>query len=145
MLCHPITTITTCQVFDCKVIHFVWNNQIISKEMYEIARFCLLFNTYGSNVIIILTLTTIRMSFHKYIKNIKINKYIWIINQIWNNILIFTPGLNHRLKKYYSIIKNRKKNEKKVFYRGYTSHVRHNAYNIVCRFVLVVQQVGILE
>ena len=39
------------------------------------------------------------MSFHKYIKNIKINKYIWIINQIWNNILIFTPGLNHRHKK----------------------------------------------
>ena len=114
--------------------------------MYDITRFCLLFNTYNSNISIILTLTIIRMSFHKYIKNIKINKYIWIINQIWNNILIFTPGLNHRHKKeYYSIIKNRKKNEKKVFYRGYTSHVRHNAYNIMCRFVLVVQQVGILE
>ena len=67
--------------------------------MYGIARFCLLFNTCNSNVIIILTLTTIRMSFHKYIKNIKINKYIWIINLLWNNILIFTPGLNHRHKK----------------------------------------------
>lgn len=114
--------------------------------MCDITRFCLLFNTYDSNISIILLFTTIRMSFHNYIKNIKINKYIWIINLLWNNILIFTPGLNHRHKKeYYSIIKNRKKNEKKVFYRGYTSHVRHNAYNIMCRFVLVVQQVGILE
>ena len=114
--------------------------------MYGITIFCLLFNTYDSNISIILTLTIIRMSFHKYIKNIKINKYIWIINLLWNNILIFTPGLNHRHKKeYYSIIKNRKKNEKKVFYRGYTSHVRHNAYNIMCWFVLVIQQVGNME
>lgn len=41
------------------------------------------------------------MSFHKYIKNIKINKYIWIINRLWIIILIFTPGLNHRHKKEY--------------------------------------------
>ena len=79
--------------------------------MYDIARFCLLFNTYNSNIIIILTLTTIRMSFLKYIKNIKINKYIWIINQIWNNILIFTPGLNHRHKKIV-LFNNQKQKEK---------------------------------
>ena len=51
------------------------------------------------------------MSFHKYIKNIKINKYIWIINQIWNNILIFTPGLNHRHKKIV-LFNNQKQKEK---------------------------------
>ena len=50
------------------------------------------------------------MSFHKYIKNIKINKYIWIINLLWNNILIFTPGLNHNIKRVS--FNNQKQKEK---------------------------------
>ena len=79
--------------------------------MCDITRFCLLFNTYGSNISIILLFTTIRMSFHNYIKNIKINKYIWIINLLWNNILIFTPGLNHRHKKRV-LFNNQKQKEK---------------------------------
>ena len=51
------------------------------------------------------------MSFHKYIKNIKINKYICIINRLWNNILISTPGLNHRHKKRV-LFNNQKQKEK---------------------------------
>ena len=37
------------------------------------------------------------------------------------------------------------RNEKKIFNRGNSPDVRHNAYTIVCRFVLVVQQARKLE